>query len=405
MNWLPGTRKEGVRRFRKEIYTPSEFLSLKTALGVRPQRGFAWTGLLGRTVVVAVTLGLSWLLTSLVFGAGTGWGAVYEESLLAAVNRVPKRRQPVGEAAYERIWEGSMLKFAVHLAPEGGEGAQAAEGIVTMWAGRLEELSNLPDSVGVNCGVGREGYIGYGLAWQFEGDTGKGVKALGGEGADKNCRVLFSYEPSQGWAPYARDVVQEIPRGALPPLIGMVLAEAVTGARHEGAEVELGDTVADGLTRQIAGDVTQGLNYEGVEQVLGRVALMYGPIQFLSLAMAFVSVILLVASLWFGWARHSVDIAMNLIPYIGFFGTLLGMGGALAVLGEADLSDPVSKATSLGPIGSRLALAIETTKWALICYSAVSVLVLVRDSVFRRSEVWDDGGRVDGAEMIGRAEV
>ena len=62
------------------------------------------------------------------------------------------------------------------------------------------------------------------------------------------------------------------------------------------------------------------------------------------------------------------------------------------MLGDANLSDPVSKATNLGPIGSRLALAIETTKWALVCYSVVAMLVLVRDSVFRRSGDNSEGG-------------
>ncbi len=52
-------------------------------------------------------------------------------------------------------------------------------------------------------------------------------------------------------------------------------------------------------------------------------------------------------SLVFLWARDVTENAMKLIPYIGFFGTLLGMGAALAILGQANLSDPVSKAINL----------------------------------------------------------
>ena len=56
------------------------------------------------------------------------------------------------------------------------------------------------------------------------------------------------------------------------------------------------------------------------------------------------------------------------------------------------MSDPVSKATNLGPIGSRLALAIETTKYALVCFGVVSVAVLVRDAVVGR------GNKLEGQD-------
>ena len=401
VNTTPGTAKQpGSQSFTHKLQRPSEFRRIRAVLGVRPGRGFAWTGLLGRTLVVGVTLVVSWILTWLVFGFGTDWGAMYEDSLRPKASA--DDYATVGGAGYQRSWQGDALQFVVHPAVEGQEQAWAAgEGVVRMWAGKLEEL---PAVVGNICLEGREDHTGYALGWSFGDDVRKGVEELGGEGAGEDCRVLFAYEPSYGWAPYARDVVQEIPRGALPPLIGMVLAEAVAGGSQVDQPVELGGTVAEGLTRRIAGDMIEELDYALVEKALPLIALMFGPVQFLALGMAFVSVLLLVASLWFWWARDSVDIAMNLIPYIGFFGTLLGMGGALAVLGEADLSDPVSKATSLGPIGSRLALAIETTKWALICYCVVSVLVLVRDSVFKRNELPNERGGIEGLGITARAE-
>ena len=363
--------------------------SVKDALGVGSQRGFEWSSLAGRAVVMAVTLGMSWILSGLMFGVWTGWGTVYEESLFAATQAGEVENERLGEGVrYQRSWRDDALEFKVYVPVSGREAL-----VTSLWAGRLQALGR--DWSGTECGDGAAARrIGYGFAWMHHGDAREGVVRLGGRAAVTNCRVLVFFEPSPGWAPFARDAVMEIPRGALTPLIGMILQEATEGVSQGGETVEFGGAVADGMTRRIASSVTQGLEYERLEKGLERIALMYGPIQFLSVGMAFVSVILLVASLWSWWARASVEIAMNLIPYIGFFGTLMGMGGALAVLGEANLSDPVSKAISLGPIGSRLALAIETTKWALICYGVVSVLVLVRDSVFKRGGMSDEGAKV-----------
>ena len=140
----------------------------------------------------------------------------------------------------------------------------------------------------------------------------------------------------------------------------------------------------DAVARRLVDEITAGLDYARLEDVVDRVAYAFGPVQFLTLSTTYMTVFLLVVSLRMGWARGAAGITMNLIPYIGFFGTLLGMGSALGVLGEANLSDPVSKATNLGPIGSRLALAIETTKYALVCFGVVSVAVLLRDAMVGR---------------------
>ena len=293
---------------------------MKAVLGVRPGRGVCMDRPARSNVVVGVTLAMSWILTWLLFGFGTDWGAMYEDSLRPQTS-TDTGYEAVGGAGYRWSWSSGSsgyLQLEVYPAVDGVEraGAEAegtaGQGVVTMWAGKLEDL---PNAAVESCREGREGYTGYALGWRFEDPVADGVKQLRGEDAALDCRVLFSYEPSYGWAPYARDVVQDIPRGALPPLIGMVLAEAAAGGRQVDESVELGEAVADGLTRRMADAVTDGLDYGRVEQALGRIALMYGPIQFLALGMAFVSVLLLVASLWFWWARDSVEIAMNLIPY------------------------------------------------------------------------------------------
>ena len=207
--------------------------------------------------------------------------------------------------------------------------------------------------------------------------------------------MLVSLRRSPIWAPHARDAVVNVPRGAVVPLIGMLLERAEVGASRVNGEADgasWDETIVSAMTEGVAGRVTEFVGYENLEARLRVISFAFGPIQFITLQMAVLSVILLFASFWLGWARAAVEITINLIPTIGFLGTLVGMGDALLVLGGTNLADSVSKAVNLGPIGSRLAVAIDTTKWALCCYIVVSLLVLLRDSAVG-SALRESGGR------------
>ena len=386
---------------------------LERVAGLKKERGFQWSELSVRAIAMIVVFATSWMVTVLSFAVWTERGRVYENSLVPRhLDGQDTSRTAVTEG-YHYVWwsqdarlyqdagQGeaqNILEFRVFLA-----GRMALK----IYAGRLKYLAMLKEGWKSECGLqpfvmgeiaSELSVDGYGLGWVFADEARDGVVGLFGEEAKQECRILVSYQETTGWTPYARDAVVDIPRGGIVPLVGMLLQRAVTGLNDntdDGGGVNVDAEVVAVMTQRLSDSVIDALNYDKLEVDLKMISFVFGPIQFLALNTAFVSVMLLIMSLWFWWARRAVDIAMNLIPYIGFFGTLLGMGTALLVLGEANLSDPVSKAINLGPIGSRLALAIETTKWALVCYSVVSLLVLLRDSVFGRRENQDGG---NGAE-------
>lgn len=290
----------------------------------------------------------------------------------------------VVRTGWDRTWRewalgrgGGVLEFDVYLDVGEGRGNTIT---LRLWAGRLREIP--ARRRGAECELSEGGEaraMGYGLWWEFSGSAFDRIRALYGSDAATGCRVLVAYEGAKAWAPYARDATVSVPRGGMVPLMGMLLERSV-----EGLGGSMDQAAGDAVARRLVDEITAGLDYARLEDVVDRVAYAFGPVQFLTLSTMYMTVFLLVVSLRTGWARGAAGISMNLIPYIGFFGTLLGMGAALGVLGEANLSDPVSKATNLGPIGSRLALAIETTKYALVCFGVVSVAALLRDAMVGR---------------------
>ena len=340
--------------------------------------GWAMTGLL-----IAICACMSWLLAAATFAVRTDFGHVYEDSLSPSSVDVNEYEEYEGHVSiterdvYSRSWVGGgVLKFDVFL--DLGEG-RANELTLHLWAGKLREIPARHRRPGCEPSQGGAARYGYGLWWQFSGDAFDRIRALYGSDAATGCRVLVAYEGATAWAPYARDATVSVPRGGMIPLMGMLLERSV-----EGLGGSMDQDAGDAMARRLVDEITTGLDYARLEDVVDRVAYEFGPVQFLTLSTTYMTVLLLVVSLKTGWARGAAGITMNLIPYIGFFGTLLGMGSALGVLGEANLSDPVSKATNLGPIGSRLALAIETTKYALVCFGVVSVAVLLRDAMVGR---------------------
>ena len=267
----------------------------------RDRRKTASSGAAVRTVVVVGVLGASWLLACLTFGVATGWGGVYEESLLGlgsangavetgAVGEgdVEVERREFGEGTWYQTGRlGSALEFRVYSAV-GGLPALVAN----MWVGRLQDLER--DWPASECGVGSPDPgsgdpIGYGVGWRFQGTVRNGV-GLRNEGAVANCRVLFGYEGSPDWAPYARRAVDNLAGGGLQEMIETVLQEAVEGGSRAGETVALGDGVAEEMTRSLANDVMRAL-----DQQYGEAATLFGPAQFLALGAVFVSVMLLVA--------------------------------------------------------------------------------------------------------------
>lgn len=102
-----------------------------------------------------------------------------------------------------------------------------------------------------------------------------------------------------------------------------------------------------------------------------------GPIQAATIAVSIASIILIIATLFDNRIQLAASAMTELIPFTGFFGTLLGVSGGLSLLGKADISDDASKALNLGQIGGQLGIAIDTTIFAIMCFGLVMVVQVV----------------------------
>lgn len=328
-----------------------------------------------RFVVVAVLAVVSWSLSAGWFRVATDSGTRYADSL------APVTGQPDGESTWQEhgvSYEYSELTPGLRSFTVRKAGARA----LLIHAG---SPAHLEDFMHRRCSVGSGGDEAGAqtenpalvVVWEFRRNAREAVTNMRGAGAEFGCQVLVSFASSPVWTPYARDVQVEIPRGGIASLMKLLL--------DRGQVVEE-PTVRGAVAETLAADIMEFLDYDRLERRLERLSIAFGPIQFATLQVTLVAVMLILASVRKWWARDPAEIAMNLVPYIGFFGTLVGMMDALSVLGQVDLSDPDSKATNLGLIGSKLALAIDTTRYALVCYGVATIVLLVRDAVFRQRD-------------------
>lgn len=105
-----------------------------------------------------------------------------------------------------------------------------------------------------------------------------------------------------------------------------------------------------------------------------RVAMIVaGPTQTLTYGVALLAILFVIAECRSPQLRPYSDGLADLIPFTGFFGTLLGVSAGLEVLGLSNVTDDVSKALSLGKIGSSLGFAINTTILAIVVFGFVLV--------------------------------
>ena len=180
----------------------------------------------------------------------------------------------------------------------------------------------------------------------------------------------------------ARDVNFGVLPGSLNPLIESIISKGMIVAETDTEQEYL-----DALSERISQEFIQLFRLEEIKNTLGdsllSVSFLYGRIQFVTLVLFFFCLCLLIISMFFDWARGAVESGMGLIPYVGFLGTLIGMGNAVGVLGDVNLSDPISKSLHLGSIGNNISVAIETTKYALVLYSVAVLLLLCRDACKR----------------------
>ena len=135
------------------------------------------------------------------------------------------------------------------------------------------------------------------------------------------------------------------------------------------------------MSSRLADEIVQRLSLEEVFARTERIQFALGPIQLLTLACFIAAVLALGASVKWNDMQEVGKGLSEIIPYLGFLGTLIGMGGALGILGRANLADELSKATSLGPVGSQLSIAIQTTKYALVLFIVVKLIDIGCDTM------------------------
>jgi hypothetical protein len=100
------------------------------------------------------------------------------------------------------------------------------------------------------------------------------------------------------------------------------------------------------------------------------------------------------------FAINAAEQIVELIPYIGFFGTILGMSLALWILGDIDISDTLQKATKIGPITGNISLAMEATQLGLIFFLFASFLIRLLRIIFEDAPRLSASARTqNGAEQ------
>lgn len=73
--------------------------------------------------------------------------------------------------------------------------------------------------------------------------------------------------------------------------------------------------------------------------------------------------------------------SIDILPMIGFFGTIVGISGAMTQVAGVKSSDKVVELLSLGSMTTNIGVAFETTKFALILSAALLFLKLLTDRI------------------------
>ncbi|UWM75849.1 MotA/TolQ/ExbB proton channel family protein [Rhizobium sp. WSM4643] len=84
------------------------------------------------------------------------------------------------------------------------------------------------------------------------------------------------------------------------------------------------------------------------------------------------------------FAISATETVVDLVPYVGFLGTIFGMGEALWVLGGIDISNSLQKATLIGPITGEISMAMKTSQLGIIFFLGASLLVRILKIALRR---------------------
>ncbi|RUY02280.1 hypothetical protein EOA25_21695 [Mesorhizobium sp. M2A.F.Ca.ET.040.01.1.1] len=305
---------------------------------------------------IAIAVGgvgiLAYLVTVLVFGLLTSWGRDYGQTVYSA---------PSTQRAFINTDNQPDLTIGYV------ESDTAIEFNISRSGTRLGSISALALDSSVI------------MQWENASEVARRLASLGLDARRKGTDVLYGFSGAVRVFPFALNTYVGVSDGALKAWFEDKLWISFLGAGTAAPNQE----VIDGISRSMAGLVQQKYRVAEFQGRAWSLSLYGGPIQFVTLFIAIVALGVLAAGysvpVLTGWAEQLAE----LIPFVGFYGTLLGMSQALVTLGGADLSNDISKTLSLGAIGSQLGLAIETTKFAIVCFGGVTFIRTVL-ALFRR---------------------
>jgi len=231
------------------------------------------------------------------------------------------------------------------------------------------------------------------IAWEYDTRIWPDLAQYYGPGQHRGKRILYRFTNEYPILKNARSIVVETPPGSINAVMKSVLRKLQIA---EGNDFDLVES--DRVANRISTDIEAILAYD---HTLGRLqfnSLFSGPIQFATTWLFFISTFLLVLGTTANWSKQFGENALELIPYLGFFGTLYGMADALELLGDADLTSAISKAITLGPVGSLLSIAVQTTMFALALYLVASFFSMIMHATTKRAFSIEEMGSADQIE-------
>ena len=178
-------------------------------------------------------------------------------------------------------------------------------------------------------------------------------------------QILYA---ASGSFPFTKTTVN-LPYGALTQYVFDGFSKAVKAWGLEPDDEQL-------LTYSsiVTNEVEQRFSISNIPSNSRIAMILSGPTQPFTYLVAIVALLMVCFEVFRPGIRPYTDGVADLIPFTGFFGTLVGVSGGLEVLGLSNVTDDVSKAMSLGRIGSSLGFAINTTILAIVVFGMVILL-------------------------------
>lgn len=326
---------------------------------------------------------LAWMVATVHFSSLSDSGKIYQKLISeklpkheSQTNQVITFKQSEMFVLQQQTMDANALSIFIKDKPA-----------FTLRAGSLQALQSTDPMAVTYCSTNlREALV---LSWSFSGNVARArTNALKGMARPMldACKTLTGYTQMPGFgklAPNSRELVMDLTPGALKSYIGAISQQAVVALGLEVDEALLG-TLNEALSNKVASLIPS-------PDSLATTAFALGGFQFATLCAFVLTLWFALLSCWqMEWAQQATTQCLELVPLTGLAGTLVGMAGAIGALISPDVSNPVERAQIFGPLSSGMALAIETTKYAILLLAVGILVILLRDGMLKSKQ---DGKR------------